>query len=55
MRCRRGPAPSQTRSGIMDGSASEEDHLVVIDRRQNRSWEEKVFHLRPGGEMPVDV
>ena len=31
-------------------------HLVVIDRRENRSWEEKVFHLRRGGgAVPVDV
>ena len=40
----------------MDGSAAEAGHLVVIDRRENRSWEEKVFHLRRGGvAVPVDV
>ena len=40
----------------MDGSAAEAGHLVVIDRRENRSWEEKMFHLRRGGgAMPVDV
>ena len=38
-------------------------HLIVIDRRENRSWEEKVFHLRRHaahqrrgqGAVPVDV
>ena len=40
----------------MDGSAAEAGHLVVIDRRENRSWEDKMFHLRRGGgAMPVDV
>jgi len=34
----------------------EAGHLVAIDRRENRSWEEKVFHLRrDGGAVPVDV
>ena len=36
--------------------AAEAGHLVVIDRRQNRSWEEKVFHhRRDGNALPVDV
>ena len=39
----------------VDRCAAEAGHLVVIDRRENRSWEEKVFHLRPGGAVPVDV
>ena len=40
----------------VDRSAAEAGHLVVIDRRENRSWEEKVFHLRRGcGAGPVDV
>ena len=31
-------------------------HLVVIDCRENRSWEEKVFHRRRGeGPSTVDV
>ena len=44
----------------VDRSAAEAGHLVVIDRRENRSWEEKVFYLRrsgsvPAGSVPVDV
>ena len=40
----------------VDRCAAEAGHLVVIDRRDNRSWEEKVFHLRrDGGTVPVDV
>ena len=47
----------------MDGSAAEAGHLVVIDRRENRCWEEKVFHLRRRsayqrrghGAVPIDV
>ena len=40
----------------MDRCAAEAGHLVVIDRRDNRSWEEKTFHLRRDcGAVPVDV
>ena len=47
----------------VDRCAAEAGHLVVIDRRENRSWEEKVFHLRRRsahqrrgqGAVPVDV
>ena len=40
----------------VDRCAAEAGHLVVIDRRDNRSWDEKVFHLRrDGGAAPVDV
>ena len=47
----------------MDGSAAEAGHLVVIDRRENRSWEEKIFRIRrrsaqlpgDGGAAPVTV
>ena len=40
----------------VDRSAAEAGHLVVIDRRENRSWEEKVFHLRRrAGAVLVDV
>ena len=40
----------------VDRCAAEAGHLVVIDRRENRSWEEKVFHLRRGGgAVPIDV
>ena len=30
----------------VDRCAAEAGHLVVIDRRENRNWEERVFHLR---------
>jgi type II secretory pathway predicted ATPase ExeA len=47
----------------VDRCAAEAGHLIVIDRRENRSWEEKVFHLRRrsahprrgGGAVPIDV
>ena len=40
----------------VDRCAAEAGHLVVIDRREQRSWEEKVFHLRRGGgAVPVDI
>ena len=44
----------------VDRSAAEAGHLVVIDRREQRSWEEKVFHLRHnsahgGSAVAVDV
>ena len=36
--------------------AAEAGHLIVIDRRAQRSWEEKVFHhQRLAGALPVDV
>ncbi len=36
--------------------AAEAGRLVVIDCRENRSWEEKLFHQRrSGGAAPVDV
>ena len=35
---------------------AEAGHLVVIDCRENRSWDEKIFHQRHGeGRAPVDV
>ena len=40
----------------VDRCAAEAGHLVVIDRRENRSWEEKVFHdRRGGGAVPIHV
>ena len=45
----------------VDRSGAEAGHLVVIDQRENRNWEEKVFHRRrsggsvPVGASPVDV
>ncbi len=31
-------------AGYMDRCGAEEGHLVVFDRREGRSWEDKVFH-----------
>ena len=44
-------------AGYMDRSAAKAGHLVVIDQREGRSWEEKVFHRRQRSEggAPVEV
>ena len=43
-------------AGYMARCAAEAGHLVVIDCREDRSWEEKVFHHRRGAAAaPVDV
>ncbi len=40
----------------VDGCAAEAGHLVVIDRRENRTWDEKVFHRRRRSQsVPIDV
>ena len=39
----------------MSRSAAEAGHLVVIDQREGRSWEEKVFHCRRRSEGGVPV
>ena len=44
-------------AGYMDRCAAEAGHLVVIDQREGRSWEEKVFRRprRSKGGRPVEV
>ena len=44
-------------AGYMARCAAEAGHLVVIDRREGRSWDEKVFRRqrRSEGGVPVDV
>ena len=44
-------------AGYMDRCAAEAGHLVVIDRREGRSWDDKVFHRqrRSGSGSPIDV
>ena len=44
-------------AGYMARCAAEAGHLVVIDQREGRSWEEKVFHRRRRSEAgtPVEV
>ena len=37
------------------GYAAEAAHLVVIDCREDRTWEEKIFHHRRGAAAPIDV
>ncbi|MDE0219499.1 MAG: hypothetical protein OXJ90_09530, partial [Spirochaetaceae bacterium] len=47
----------------VDRCAAEAGHLVVIDQRENRSWEEKIYRLRRSstylprdrGAVPVAV
>ena len=44
-------------AGYMDRCAAEAGHLVVIDQREGRSWEEKVFRQRRRSKdgRPVEV
>ncbi len=44
-------------AGYMDRCAAEAGHLVVIDQREGRTWEEKVFRRprRSKGGVPVEV
>ena len=44
-------------AAYMDRCAAQEGHLVIVDRAEGKTWDEKVFHRRmasPGG-VPVDV
>ena len=44
-------------AGYMERCAAEAGHLVVIDQRENRSWDDKVFRQprRSKGGVPVEV
>ena len=47
-------------AAYVERCAAEAGHLVVIDQREDRGWEQKVFHLRRpappgGGAAPVEV
>ncbi len=42
-------------AGYMARCAAEAGHLVVIDCREHRTWEEKIFHRRGAAAAPVDV
>ena len=44
-------------AGYMARCAAEAGHLVVIDQREGRSWEDKVFHRRRRSKdgAPVEV
>ena len=44
-------------AGYMDRCAAEAGHLVVIDQREGRSWDEKAFHRerRSKGGAPVEA
>ena len=36
----------------VDRCAAAAGHLVVIDRREHRSWEEKIFRIRRSAHLP---
>ena len=44
-------------AAYMDRCAAQEGHLVIIDRAEGKTWDEKVFHRRMAslGGVPVDV
>ena len=47
-------------AAYVERCAAEAGHLVVIDQRKDRGWEQKIFHLRRpahpgGGAVPVEV
>ena len=44
-------------AGYMDRCAAREGHLVVVDRGEEKRWEDKVFHRRMTSRhgLPVDV
>ena len=42
-------------AGYMDGCGAEAGHLVVFDRREGRSWEEKVFRLDRTAENGTEI
>ena len=46
---------AQQTAAYVDRCAAEAGHLVVFDQREGRSWEQKIFHLRRGGAVPVEV
>ena len=39
----------------MDRCAAEGGHLVVFDRRENRRWDDKVFHCRQASDLGVEI
>ena len=34
-------------AGYMDRCAAEAGHLIIFDRREDKRWDDKIFHLRP--------
>ena len=39
----------------MDRCAAEAGHLVIFDRRENRRWDDKVFHCRRSSASGVAI
>ncbi len=39
----------------MDRCAAEGGHLVIFDRRENRRWDDKVFHCRRASDRGVEI
>ena len=42
-------------AGYMDRCAAEAGHLVIFDRREDRRWEDKVFHCRRAADSGVEI
>ena len=42
-------------AGYMDHCAAEAGHLVIFDRREDRRWEDKVFHCRRAADSGVEI
>ena len=42
-------------AGYMDRCQAEAGHLVIFDRRQDRRWEDKLFHCRRTADSGVEI
>jgi hypothetical protein len=42
-------------AGYMDRYATEAGHLVIFDRREDRHWDDKIFHYRRASASGVEI
>ena len=42
-------------AGYMDRCATEAGHLVIFDRREDRHWDDKIFHYRRASASGVEI
>ena len=42
-------------AGYMDRCGTEVGHLIIFDRRENRRWDDKVFHKRRKAASGVEI